>query len=121
MDETCISLQLSLLMDCQPPSIVEFYGASLLPNLIKEQRRLQLFLELMPGDSRRERKGTSGNLMVDTSSSSSSSLSVCMQGFLYSCGPLPVEDAHNYCYQLFEALDFLHSRVNIIHSDLKRE
>ena len=32
-----------------------------------------------------------------------------------------LRSGHNYTYQLFDALDFLHSRANLIHSDLKRE
>ena len=44
----------------------------------------------------------------------------CMQNYLYHGGPLSIENAHNYACQLFEALDFLHNKINLVHSDLKR-
>ena len=32
-----------------------------------------------------------------------------------------MEDAHNYICQLFDALDYLHSKINLVHSDIKRK
>ena len=43
-----------------------------------------------------------------------------MQNYLFHGGPLSVENAHNYACQLFEALDFLHNKLHLVHSDLKR-
>ena len=45
----------------------------------------------------------------------------CLQSYLYNGGPLSVEDAHNYICQLFDALDYLHSKINLVHSDIKRK
>ena len=49
------------------------------------------------------------------------SVSGCLQSYLYTAGPLSVEDCHNYACQLFEALEFLHQKINIVHADIKRE
>ena len=45
----------------------------------------------------------------------------CLQSYLFNGGPLSVEDCHNYACQLFDALDFLHTKINLVHSDIKRE
>ncbi|XP_019848854.1 PREDICTED: spindle assembly checkpoint kinase-like [Amphimedon queenslandica] len=90
VNETLISLRLSSSSKDHPPNIVEFYGASLLP--LQVETKLQLFLELMP---------------------------CCLQSYLYNGGPLSVEDAHNYACQLFDALDYLHGKINLVHSDIK--
>ena len=45
----------------------------------------------------------------------------CMQGYLYSMGPLPPETVRHYAVQLFEGLDHLHNTLGIIHCDIKRE
>ena len=45
----------------------------------------------------------------------------CLQGFVFENGPLSPETTLNYSYQLFEALDYLHQRLKVIHCDIKRE
>lgn len=45
----------------------------------------------------------------------------CLQSYLYNGGPLSVEDCHNYACQIFEALEFLHQKINIVHADIKRK
>lgn len=93
VEETYISLHISSITKDHPPNIVEFYGASLLPSLsVADSTKLQIFLELMP---------------------------CCLQSYMFNGGPLSIEDSHNYACQLFEALDFLHRRINIVHSDIK--
>ena len=32
-----------------------------------------------------------------------------------------MEKVHHYAYQLFDAVDFLHHKLKIIHCDIKRE
>jgi serine/threonine protein kinase len=89
-DETYISLKLTSIAEHSPPNIVEFYGASLLPHPVDGV--VQLFLELMP---------------------------CCLQSYLFNGGPLSIEDVHNYSCQLFDALEFLHNKINLVHSDIK--
>lgn len=48
LDETFICLKLAMLVRDAPLNIVEFFGASILPQY-DGNNRLQLFLELMPG------------------------------------------------------------------------
>ena len=48
LDEAFICLTLARLVSDAPPNIVEFFGASILPHY-SGSNRLQLFLELMPG------------------------------------------------------------------------
>ena len=45
----------------------------------------------------------------------------CLQGYLFKCGPLALEKVHHYAYQLFDAIDFLHHKLKIVHCDIKRE
>ncbi len=46
---------------------------------------------------------------------------VCLQGWLFKSGPIPLINVHHYACQLFDALDFLHNKHGIIHCDIKRE
>jgi serine/threonine protein kinase len=45
----------------------------------------------------------------------------CLQEYVFENGPLPPETTLNYSYQLFEALDYLHQQLHVIHCDIKRE
>ena len=45
----------------------------------------------------------------------------CLQGYLFAKGPLRLEDVHHFAYQLFEAVDFLHHKLKIVHCDIKRK
>lgn len=45
----------------------------------------------------------------------------CLQGYVFDNGPLCPDTTLNYSYQLFEALDYLHQRLKVIHCDIKRE
>ena len=45
----------------------------------------------------------------------------CLQEYVFENGPLPPETTLNYSYQLFEALDYLHQELRVIHCDIKRE
>ena len=40
---------------------------------------------------------------------------------MFENGPLSAETTLNYGYQLFEALDYLHHTLKVIHCDIKRE
>ena len=40
---------------------------------------------------------------------------------MFENGPLPPDTTLNYSYQLFEALDYLHQELRVIHCDIKRE
>jgi serine/threonine protein kinase len=91
LDEAFICLKLARLVNDAPPNIVEFFGASILPHF-SGKHSLQLFLELMPG---------------------------CLQGHVFENGPLSSEAVLNYSYQLFEALDYLHQTLKVIHCDIK--
>ena len=44
----------------------------------------------------------------------------CLQGYVFENGPLSTESTLNYSYQLFEALDYLHQELRVIHCDIKR-
>ncbi|CAI8017544.1 Mitogen-activated protein kinase kinase kinase 1 [Geodia barretti] len=91
LDEAFICLTLARLVSDAPPNIVEFFGASILPHY-SGSNRLQLFLELMPG---------------------------CLQEYVFENGPLPPDTTLNYSFQLFEALDYLHQELRVIHCDIK--
>ena len=117
-----------------PQNIVEFFGASILPHYNGENQ-LQLFLELMPGES--ITVCNSGLKCVCTTYTCMHmytniirthkvihipcSYTGCLQGFVFENGPLSPETTLNYSYQLFEALDYLHQRLKIIHCDIRRE
>ena len=45
------------------------------------------------------------------------SFSACLQGYLFKCGPF----ALGKVYQLFDAVDFLHYKLKIVHCYIKRE
>ena len=64
----------------------------------------------------REREG----VWVVTIPPSLLTLPGCLQGYVYEYGPLSPETTLNYSYQLFEALDYLHQTLKIIHCDIKR-
>jgi len=89
LDEAYICLKLACLTRSAPPNIVEYFGAAMLPS---HPSTIQLFLELMPS---------------------------CLQGYIFKCGPLSVEKVHHYAYQLFDAVDFLHHKLKIVHCDIK--
>ena len=40
---------------------------------------------------------------------------------MFENGPLPPDTTLNYSFQLFEALDYLHQELRVIHCDIKRE
>ena len=58
--------------------------------------------------------------MHNTITTNSIVVTGCLQSYLYSAGPLSMEDCHNYACQVFEALDFLHQKINVVHADIKR-
>ena len=45
----------------------------------------------------------------------------CLYSHLNENGPFGNEDLHHFGYQLFDALDYLHSKLRIIHCDVKRK
>ena len=40
---------------------------------------------------------------------------------MFENGPLPPDTTLNFSFQLFEALDYLHQELRVIHCDIKRE
>ena len=90
LDETYICLKLARLITSKPLHVVEFFGANIIP--FPHYTTVQLFEELM-----------------------SSSL----YDLLAHNGPLMVDDVIHYAYQMFDALDFLHTKLEIVHCDIK--
>ena len=45
----------------------------------------------------------------------------CLHAYLHDNGPFGIEDLHHFGYQLFNALEYLHSTLRIIHCDVKRK
>ncbi|XP_064385832.1 uncharacterized protein LOC135334528 isoform X2 [Halichondria panicea] len=95
LDEAYLSLKFASQSN-PSPNIVEYYTAALLPGDLVFPKRaspfVQIFMEQMP---------------------------VCMQGWLFKTGPIPLINVHHYACQLFDALDFLHNKQGIIHCDIK--
>eukprot|EP00731_Ephydatia_muelleri_P004985 Em0002g1161a len=90
LDETYICLKLARLINSKPLHVVEFFGANIIP--FPHHTTVQLFEELM-----------------------SSSL----YDLLKHNGPLIADDVIHYSYQMFDALDFLHTKLMMVHCDIK--
>lgn len=90
IDETYICLKLARLITSKPLHVVEFFGANIVPG--PYCTTVQLFEELM----------------------SSSLYDMLIQN-----GPLGADDVIHYSYQMFDALDFLHTKLMIVHCDIK--